>query len=186
QVALPQGLVASGFFSNAFLLDFDEAVCNEFDNWNDDNQWQLVDFCRYVDDMRIVIRLADKSSEMKEEEITQFVSAFLIRHLATHAEGLTLNPEKCETIARIPGYRIMPPSPCAGSWSSGRGLGRAAPAAGPAPAGPRSPVASEPGTPSSASCGSDGCHAPPRWTSRPAAARPKTPAPSPTPAPAAS
>src|SRR5271157_3422517 len=68
QVALPQGLVASGFFSNAFLLDFDEAVCNEFDNWNDDNQWQLVDFCRYVDDMRIVIRLADKSSEMKQEE----------------------------------------------------------------------------------------------------------------------
>src|SRR5208337_103020 len=98
QVALPQGLVASGFFSNAFLLDFDEAVCNEFDNWNDDNQWQLVDFCRYVDDMRIVIRLADKSSEMKQEEITQFVSAFLIRHLATHAEGLTLNPEKCTVI----------------------------------------------------------------------------------------
>ena len=94
--------------------------------------------------------------------------------------------QQVETVARIPGYRIMPPSPCAGSWSSGRGLGRAAPAAGPAPAGPRSPAASEPGTPSSASCGSDGCHAPPRWTSRPAVARPRTPAPSPTPAPAAS
>src|SRR5512135_117064 len=91
-----------------------------------------------------------------------------------------------ETVARIPGYRIMPPSPCARSWSSGPGLGRAAPAAGPAPVGPRSPAASEPGRPSSASCGSDGCHAPPRSRSRPAAARPKTPAPSPTPAPAAS
>jgi hypothetical protein len=91
-----------------------------------------------------------------------------------------------ETVARIPGYRIMPPSPCAESWWSEPGLGRAAPAAGPAPAGPRSPAASEPGTPSSASCGSDDCHAPPRWTSRPAAARPRTPGPSPTPAPAAS
>ena len=69
-----------------------------------------------------------------------------------------------ETVARIPGYRIMPPSPCAESWWSEPGLGRAAPAAGPAPAGPRSPAASEPGTPSSASCGSDDCHAPPRWT----------------------
>src|SRR5208337_1305550 len=91
-----------------------------------------------------------------------------------------------ETVARIPGYRIMPPSPCAESWWSEPGLGRAAPAAGPAPAGPRSPAASEPGTPSSASCGSDDCLAPPRWTSRPAAARPRTPGPSPTPAPAAS
>src|SRR5208337_1655812 len=50
-----------------------------------------------------------------------------------------------ETVARIPGYRIMPPSPCAESWWSEPGLGRAAPAAGPAPAGPRSPTASEPG-----------------------------------------
>ena len=99
------------------------------------------------------------------------------------------NPDELvnvETVARIPGYRIMPPSPCAESWWSEPGLGRAAPAAGPAPVGPRSPAASEPGTPSSASCGSDGCHAPPRWTSRPAVARPRTPAPSPTPAPAAS
>src|SRR5208337_4359168 len=47
-----------------------------------------------------------------------------------------------ETVARIPGYRIMPPSPCAESWWSEPGLGRAAPAAGPAPAGPRSPAAS--------------------------------------------
>ena len=39
-----------------------------------------------------------------------------------------------ETVARIPGYRIMPPSPCAESWSSGPGLGALPPAAGPAPA----------------------------------------------------
>ena len=37
---------------------------------------------------------------------------------------------------------------------------------------PRSPAASEPGTPSSASCGRDDRHAPPRRTSRRAAARP--------------
>ena len=54
-------------FLTPFLVDLDEALCNDFGKWNDDNQWQLVDFCRYVDDMRIVIRLRDDSIHMKEE-----------------------------------------------------------------------------------------------------------------------
>ena len=77
RVALPQGLVASGFFSNAFLIDFDEAICSEFNQWHDEDRWQLVDFCRYVDDMRIVIRLGDKLRNAKESEIVELVSKHL-------------------------------------------------------------------------------------------------------------
>jgi hypothetical protein len=40
-VALPQGLVASGFFANAFLLDFDEAIFNHIGQWQDGDRWQL-------------------------------------------------------------------------------------------------------------------------------------------------
>ena len=56
-----------------------------------------------------------------------------------------------DSVARIPGYRITPPSPCARSWSSGPGLGRAAPAAGlpiprPARAEQGGPLGRGPGT----------------------------------------
>jgi hypothetical protein len=98
RVALPQGLVASGFFANAFLIDFDEALCSEFDQWHDEERWQLVDFCRYVDDMRIVIRLGDKLRDAKEPEIIELVSKHLQRLLHTHAEGLIVNPKKCSIV----------------------------------------------------------------------------------------
>jgi hypothetical protein len=98
RIALPQGLVASGFFSNAFLIDFDEAICSEFNQWHDDARWQLVDFCRYVDDMRIVIRLGDKLRDAKEPEIIELVSNHLQRLLQTNAEGLIVNPEKCSIV----------------------------------------------------------------------------------------
>jgi hypothetical protein len=94
EVALPQGLVASGFFSNAYLLDFDAAACQGIDRWHDDDRWQLVDFCRYVDDMRIVVRLGEQLQGANETEIAELVSAHLIRLLGTHAEGLILNPKK--------------------------------------------------------------------------------------------
>src|SRR5271157_4921291 len=79
------------------------------------------------------------------------------------------------------GLRIMPPSPCEGSWSSWPGLRPVAPATGPALVGPRWPAASELGTPSSASCGTDGCRAPRHSKSLPRASRPGTATPSPDP-----
>lgn len=54
QIALPQGLVASGFFSNVVMLDFDRGIRNQ---WNQEIAAGMVlkDYCRYVDDMRIVL-----------------------------------------------------------------------------------------------------------------------------------
>ncbi len=65
QIALPQGLVGSGFFSNAVLLDFDDAVVQYFGEWRDSDDWQLVDYCRYVDDMRFVVRLGTTDRDRK-------------------------------------------------------------------------------------------------------------------------
>lgn len=57
---LPQGLAASGFFANIYLLAFDDFMKSLF-NANlkscgeECNDIVLVDYCRYVDDMRLVV-----------------------------------------------------------------------------------------------------------------------------------
>ncbi len=70
-------------------------------------------------------------------------------------------------VARKPSNRITPLWPCAKSWSCRPGLEPDSPATGPVPTRHRSPVASAPGTPSSASSGIAGCRAPSRWTPPP-------------------
>lgn len=55
---IPQGLVAGGFLSNIYLLEFDKALKNLIgEKLNDDPHISitLVDYCRYVDDMRLVV-----------------------------------------------------------------------------------------------------------------------------------
>ena len=53
-VALPQGLVASGFFSNVVLLDFDQDLRAEIGKEPVPGT-VLQDVCRYVDDIRLVL-----------------------------------------------------------------------------------------------------------------------------------
>ena len=57
---LPQGLVASGFFANAYMLDFDKklgACCGK--EIPLDENVTLHDYCRYVDDLRLVVSIAN-------------------------------------------------------------------------------------------------------------------------------
>jgi len=98
QIALPQGLVASGFFANAALIDFDESVSRDFDQWFDVGSWQLVDFCRYVDDMRIVVRLGHNLIHASDQEIRDRVLGLLTRLLEQHAPGLKLNANKWSVV----------------------------------------------------------------------------------------
>lgn len=98
RVALPQGLVVSGFFSNVFLLDFDEAIWRGLNEWHDGDAWQMVDYCRYVDDMRFVVRLGAGLAGASEKDISSRVCRYLGRLLADHAGGLILNPDKCQVI----------------------------------------------------------------------------------------
>jgi len=90
RVALPQGLVAAGFFANLTLLDFDDAVRDAFD-CNIVDGLVLHDACRYVDDLRLVLT-DDCGREMSE--IESVILLWLQNLLDTHAPGLKVADDK--------------------------------------------------------------------------------------------
>jgi hypothetical protein len=89
-VALPQGLVAAGFFANLVLLDFDAALGATFSKEIATGVC-VEDVCRYVDDLRIVIKV-DRTQNLLEVE--HHVAQWLQELLNKHAEGLLLKGEK--------------------------------------------------------------------------------------------
>lgn len=97
-IALPQGLVVAGFFANAFLIDFDEAVIAKRNKWAGTKEWQLVDYCRYVDDMRIVVRLGESLADATDKDIAESVTNRLARLLEETTRGLELNPAKSTAV----------------------------------------------------------------------------------------
>ena len=73
---IPQGLVAGGFLSNIYLLEFDELLKNLIGkqlNEDIDIEITLVDYCRYVDDMRLVVSLRKYSALSEEEKLSNFI-----------------------------------------------------------------------------------------------------------------
>ncbi len=52
---LPQGLVASGFLANSYLTQFDAVVGSYIDQEIAASSIKLHDYCRYVDDIRLVV-----------------------------------------------------------------------------------------------------------------------------------
>ena len=92
RIALPQGLVASGFFANLVLLDFDQALTESFGKALSDNgDIILQDACRYVDDMRLVLTVPRYT---KEDQIQSEVTKWLNGLLSTHASGLLVEERK--------------------------------------------------------------------------------------------
>lgn len=98
---LPQGLVASGFFSNIYLLDFDQAVGAEIGKpalaESAPFSVELIDYCRYVDDLRLVI-LAPKiklGSEVTKQSIQKAAEEFIEGHLKkAELKELRINENK--------------------------------------------------------------------------------------------
>lgn len=89
-VALPQGLVASGFFANIVLLDFDQGLRSSVEQ--EIAPGVIVeDICRYVDDLRIVLRITQKKAL---PEIEQISTIWIQELLDTHAQGLQASAEK--------------------------------------------------------------------------------------------
>jgi len=93
-LGLPQGLAASGFFANAYMLSFDERMIAHFGKHPTGFRWRLLDYCRYVDDMRFVVDLANADVSSFEEEFTSFLQA----SLDLKAPGLKLNPTKTQVM----------------------------------------------------------------------------------------
>lgn len=90
QVALPQGLVAAGFFANVVLLDFDK----ELRAAHGTNLWEntvLEDACRYVDDLRLVLCT---SGEQDLHSLESEASTWLDELLHSTANGLASSKEK--------------------------------------------------------------------------------------------
>ena len=102
-IALPQGLVAAGFFANAFLLDFDQelrnAIGSEFVYG-----LHLVDVARYVDDLRFVFEAAD---ELSLPEIEQLSHRAIQAVLDRAAPGLQVSQEKTLAAALKEGGRPL-------------------------------------------------------------------------------
>ncbi len=120
-IGLPQGLAASGFLSNAYMIHFDKIMgenirknlipddlhdfekealkCEKF------NKIILRDYCRYVDDIRIVVEL-NKSDFTTQEEIKKIVEDFIKEMLKKHLSfleaksiyGLKINSDKTKVI----------------------------------------------------------------------------------------
>lgn len=90
RVALPQGLVAAGFFANVALLDFDQALREAFFS-NIAPGVQIQDVSRYVDDLRIVLTVDPNRSLV---EIETLVVNWLQSLLDLEAPGLLVSPDK--------------------------------------------------------------------------------------------
>ena len=89
-IALPQGLVAAGFFANVALVDFDDhlraAIGSEIAPGV-----RVEDICRYVDDLRMVLT---SPRELDLVEIEQFAKQWLRKELEASAPGMEVSEEK--------------------------------------------------------------------------------------------
>ena len=94
RVALPQGLVASGFFANAVLLSFDEALRVAIGTEIAPGIL-LADSCRYVDDLRILVAVAP-NLDASSDDLGKTVVIWLRQVLEENATGLALSREKTQ------------------------------------------------------------------------------------------
>lgn len=92
-LGIPQGLVAGGFLSNIYLLDFDHCISELIGSELTDGI-HLVDYCRYVDDMRLII-VADKNIE------THNAKKIIHEKLGKELEDIGLNFNKDKTRVEI-------------------------------------------------------------------------------------
>ncbi len=100
---LPQGLVASGFLSNIAMLDFDEAmrclVKQDVTRPRRSQPFRILDYCRYVDDMRLVVKwraaeLAPATPHGENLPPCNQIAETVDRLLKKHSAGQKCNSEK--------------------------------------------------------------------------------------------
>lgn len=91
-VALPQGLVASGFFANVVLRDLESALHQaQGRRFGENGQLVLEDACYYVDDIRLVLKIP---KNFDEEAVKADVIVWLQDLLDKTATGLVVEEAK--------------------------------------------------------------------------------------------
>jgi len=111
-LGLPQGLVASGFLANAYLIRFDRMMGKYLKrNQNKEPKkhlkslnTQILDYCRYVDDIRIVVEASNEMNlEDIKQEIYKFIKSLLNEHLkelkSSKDKSIEINKEKTSIIS---------------------------------------------------------------------------------------
>ncbi len=102
ELGLPQGLVASGFLANAYLVRFDRDMqksATEGTMMGDDVK--LLDYCRYVDDMRLVVEAKNGPGGLGQAAVLEHVKRHVASALKAHCDrigaqtALELSLEKC-------------------------------------------------------------------------------------------
>lgn len=102
ELGLPQGLVASGFLANAYLIRFDRDMQKyAADGVMISDDVKLLDYCRYVDDMRLVVEAKSGAGGLGQASLLEHVKSYVTAMLKEHCErigarrSLELSIEKC-------------------------------------------------------------------------------------------
>ena len=94
-VALPQGLVASGFFANVVMQDFETRLRDAFGQVIDEALGiTLLDAAYYVDDFRLVVQIPRSDPGLAEREVRDAISSWLQGQLDMTAPGLVVEQSK--------------------------------------------------------------------------------------------
>jgi len=95
---LPQGLVSAGFFANAYLVDFDREMGKGIGQLISDSPQVCVhDYCRYVDDLRIVVSIQDGGATQDLGEIVHDWALAKLKQFA--GEKMQFNKAKTSVTA---------------------------------------------------------------------------------------
>ena len=124
-VALPQGLVASGFFANVVMQDFESRLRSAFGQVIDDVLGiTLLDAAYYVDDFRLVVQIPRSSQSLEESEVSDAITAWLQRLLDMTAPELKVEQSKTTVTIEgrdqrflVPQSRAAPTHPERYIWS---------------------------------------------------------------------
>lgn len=82
-VGLPQGLGASGFFSNVYMYEFDNNVEDKIKDTLKD-EIEVVDYIRYVDDIRIIVK---KKGKLDTRNISKKIESILNSYFIEYCDG---------------------------------------------------------------------------------------------------
>lgn len=99
-LGLPQGLLASGFLANAYLVGLDRQLSRLVLESHDTGRFKLLDYCRYVDDVRLVVEATNGDLDGLLDTIKIFFKEQLLAHSSAIGAGiaLDLSDEKCTVI----------------------------------------------------------------------------------------
>ncbi|WP_236688388.1 RNA-directed DNA polymerase [Photobacterium kishitanii] len=92
---IPQGLVAGGFLANIYMLDFDDVVSSYIGKPLFEGDVFLIDACRYVDDLRLIVKV--NKFKYTEQEIAEKV----LFTFSKYTKDLKLNIQKTKTKVKI-------------------------------------------------------------------------------------